>query len=69
MMAAQPVINEFLASNTGVIQDADGDYSDFIELYNAGDQPLDLAGWHLTDDGEFLDQWEFPSVTLGPGSI
>jgi hypothetical protein len=67
MMAAQPVINEILASNDGVIQDVDGDYSDFIELYNAGDQPLDLAGWHLTDDSEILDLWEFPSVTLGVG--
>ncbi|HEY3395955.1 MAG TPA: chitobiase/beta-hexosaminidase C-terminal domain-containing protein, partial [Lacipirellulaceae bacterium] len=67
MMAAQPVINEIFASNDGVIQDADGDYSDFIELYNAGDQPLDLAGWHLTDDDELLDKWEFPSVTLGAG--
>jgi hypothetical protein len=67
MMAAQPVINEILASNQNVIQDADGDYSDFIELYNQGDQPVNLAGWYLTDDDELLDKWEFPSVSLAPG--
>ena len=24
--------------------------SDWIELYNAGDQPADLSGWTMTDD-------------------
>src|SRR5688500_13823994 len=66
-MAAQPIINEILASNDGVIQDADGDYSDFIELYNAGDAAINLSGWRLTDDDDNLSKWTLPSVDLGAG--
>ena len=25
---------------------------EFIELYNAGDTPVDLSGWHFTDDSQ-----------------
>ncbi len=66
-LAAQPIINEILASNDGVIQDVDGDYSDFIELYNAGDAPINLGGWHLTDDAGELDKWQLPAVNLPAG--
>ncbi|WP_197528396.1 lamin tail domain-containing protein [Aeoliella mucimassa] len=67
MLAAQPIITEFLASNSDVLDDEDGDSSDWIELYNAGDMPLDLNGWYLTDDAGDLTQWSFPAVTLGAG--
>ena len=67
MMAAQPVINEILASNDGVIQDEDGDYSDFIELYNRGDAAVNLGGWYLSDEATELTKWRFPSVNLAPG--
>src|SRR5688500_8313999 len=66
-LAAEPIINEILASNDGVIQDEDGDYSDYIEIYNRGDAGINLAGWHLTDDDDALTKWKFPSVNLAPG--
>src|SRR5688572_12742235 len=69
LLAAQPVINEFLASNNGVIQDEDGDFSDFLELTNRGDQPVNLAGWYLTDEADDLTKWQFPSVNLAPGQF
>lgn len=62
VLSADPIINEFLASNDGIIQDEDGDFSDFVELYNQGDQLANLAGWYLTDDADDLTKWEFPSV-------
>ena len=43
-------INEFMASNASGIQDAGGAYPDWIELYNAGDERIDLGGWTITDD-------------------
>src|SRR5262245_14784801 len=46
-LAAQPIINEILAGNDGVILDVDGDESDFVEIYNAGDAEINLTGWHL----------------------
>ena len=43
-------INEFMASNASGIQDAGGAYPDWIELYNAGEERVDLGGWTITDD-------------------
>lgn len=34
------------------ILDADGDASDWIEIYNAGSETVHLAGWRLTDNAE-----------------
>jgi hypothetical protein len=62
---SQIVINEFLAGNETINTDEDGEYEDWIELYNAGDDAVDLAGLTLTDDPTEPDQWTFPSVTLG----
>ncbi|MGA4578708.1 lamin tail domain-containing protein [Limisphaera sp. VF-2] len=38
---------------------------EFIELYNAGNEPVNLAGWRLTRGVEFT----FPAVTLPPGGF
>ncbi len=43
-------INEFMASNSGGIQDAHGDYDDWIEIYNAGDEAIDIGGMYITTD-------------------
>lgn len=44
-------INEWLASNDRAVADpADGSFDDWFELFNAGDIPVDLAGYTLTDD-------------------
>lgn len=65
-LAAQPIISEFVASNDGSLLDDNGNSSDWIELFNAGDLTVDLAGYSLTDDPAFIDKWVFPSVTLAP---
>jgi hypothetical protein len=67
LLAANPIINEFLARNDGGLRDGDGRASDWIEIYNAGDEALDLAGYRLTDDARDLSKWSFPSVDLNPG--
>jgi hypothetical protein len=54
------VISEFMADNTAGIRDDDGDRSDWIELRNAGSEPVDLSGWSLTDDATALRKWTFP---------
>jgi len=60
------VISEFLAINdAGITQDADGDYSDWIEIHNPTDSPIDLGDWYLTDDNDDLTKWRFPGISLG----
>ncbi len=79
LLAANPIITEFMADNDdnvalGDIERdfgkpdpfGDGSAPDWIEIYNAGDEPLDLQGFHLTDDADDLPRWTFPSVILGP---
>ena len=63
------VINEIMSSNASTIADEDGDYPDWIELYNYGEDAVDLAGWGLSDDPENLFRWVFPQVSLGPGEF
>jgi len=43
-------INELLASNVSGITDESGRHEDWIELYNAGDRPVDVGGLYLTDN-------------------
>ncbi len=69
-LAADPVLTEFLASNSNGLLDGRGNASDWIEIYNAGDASIDLSGWYLTDDIQELDKWQFPDVAesdLGGG--
>src|SRR5262245_20322973 len=63
------LITEFMAVNGGVHRDVDGDSSDWIEIYNAESAPVNLAGWHLTDDPNELAKWTFPQTTLAGGSF
>jgi hypothetical protein len=67
LLAAQPIITEFVANNGNGLADSDGDHSDWIELFNAGDADLDLAGWSLTDTYDEPVKWVFPSIVLGRG--
>ncbi|MDB6138128.1 MAG: hypothetical protein JWO94_1200, partial [Verrucomicrobiaceae bacterium] len=59
------VISELMAKNVSTIQDEDGNFSDWIEIYNPGGVDINLAGWCLTDDDTKLTKWRFPAVTLG----
>jgi hypothetical protein len=61
------IINEFLTSNSTGLRDADGDYSDWIELYNPGSEVVNLTGWSLTDSNINLSEWVFPDVTIRAG--
>jgi len=63
-VGAQVVINEYQPSNTGCLRDEDGDTSDWIELYNRGEDPVDLTGYGLTDRADRPHRWVFPGVVL-----
>lgn len=63
----QLIISEVGSSN-GSYQDEDGDYSDWIELYNQGEQAVDLSGWYLSDDSQNVKRWQLPKIELLPDS-
>jgi len=58
------VINEFMSSNVTTIIDLDGDYSDWIELYNNTDTPVNLENYTISDDSDELEKWIFPSIDI-----
>lgn len=60
-------INEAMPVNRTTLADEDGDYSDWIELYNASDAPINLEGYMLSDTDGKPDRWRFPAVTIAPG--
>ncbi len=60
-------INEFMTDNTSTIQDPQGEYEDWIELYNPGPYALNLDGLSLTDDLTEPDKWTFPDTLLSIG--
>ncbi len=69
LLDAGPTISELLAVNHGTLADEDGDFSDYIELFNSASAPVNLDGWHLTDREDDFDKWRLPSVTLDPGGF
>ena len=62
------VINEFMASNSSTVTDQDGEYDDWIEIYNKGTQTIDITGYHLSDDADSLDIYTFPAGTTIPAN-
>jgi hypothetical protein len=62
--SADVIITEFMASNNSVIDDEDGESSDWIEIYNTGPALVNLDGFYLTDDPADLTKWRIPNVTI-----
>jgi hypothetical protein len=62
------VVNEIMASNQTAVADPNGEFEDWIELYNNSADPVDLSGWHLSDNYTNLSKWTFPEGTTIAGN-
>jgi len=65
-------INEFMAANSSVASDPQGQYDDWIEIHNYGSEAINVAGMYLTDDLAVPTKWRFPlnnpaATLIGPG--
>jgi hypothetical protein len=58
------VINEVMAANFSEVSDQDGEFDDWVELYNGNSFSLDLSGYYLSDSENDLTKWTFPNVTI-----
>ena len=68
------LINEFLASNDSCCTDENGEYEDFIEIYNADDEAVDIGGMYITDGLDAPTTWQIPTTapdttTIDPGGF
>lgn len=59
-------LNEFMALNDWRLEAPDeaGEYPDWIELYHAGRERLDISGYYLTDDRANPTQFRIPARTI-----
>ena len=63
------VINEFMASNSGGDVDPQGQDDDWIEIYNAGNEVIDIGGMHLTNNLDDPEKWRIPDDNPGLTTI
>lgn len=63
-LSAKVYINEVMSSNSTTIQDADGDFSDWVELYNDGTSAVNLDGYFLSDSKKTPNKWMMPNVSI-----
>ncbi|MEI6748478.1 MAG: CotH kinase family protein [Bacteroidota bacterium] len=66
---AQVVINEGSNRNYSSIADEDGDYPDWVELYNAGPDTVSLFNYSISDKSDNPAKWVFPNTKLSPGQF
>ena len=58
------VIKENMAGNSNSVADQNGEYDDWVELYNGNNFSLNLNGYYLSDSENDLTKWTFPNVTI-----
>ncbi|MBK7257795.1 MAG: lamin tail domain-containing protein [Ignavibacteriae bacterium] len=68
-VAGPLAVNEFLASNSTGLTDAQGEHDDWIEILNISGSMIDLRGRYLTDNLARPNKWALPDTTLPPGGI
>jgi hypothetical protein len=68
LAAANLLVNEFMATNTGFLVDGDGNLNDWIEIRNADTVAVNLGDYYLSDNDGNLEKWKLPNVTLNAGA-
>lgn len=63
---SQVLLNEICTANNSGQRNSDGDYADWIELFNAGNTIVDMTGYGLSDEISKPYKFRFPSIQLGP---
>jgi len=58
------VINEFMASNSNTESDQNGEFDDWIELYNNTNNDISLNNMFLSDDLLEPYKWQFPDTII-----
>ncbi len=69
MLNAQVFINEFVASNDTGIVDENGEFEDWVELYNASSTAVDIGGYYFSDDISEPDLWQIPTSSPSETTI
>ncbi|MBT3209374.1 MAG: hypothetical protein HN704_06090 [Bacteroidetes bacterium] len=63
------VINEFMSLNNSTIVDEDGEFVDWIELFNNSNSAINLNNYKISDDTNNTDKWIFPEILIEPSGF
>ncbi len=58
------IINEVVSSNTNSLIDEYNESPDWLELYNTGDEAINLTGFGLSDNPDEIGKWIFPPMLI-----
>jgi hypothetical protein len=64
LILGQVKINELLPANYNGITDEDNEFSDWIELYNPHEAPINLSGYTISDNIDLPAKWTFPDIEI-----
>jgi hypothetical protein len=56
------VINEFLAKNSACCTDENGEYDDWVEIYNGTDAPVNIGGMYFSDRRDDPAPYKIPNT-------
>ena len=65
LLSVNPVISEFMASNSTTLKDYYGKYPDWLEVYNPDTAALNFSGWKLKDNSTV---WTIPANVTIPAA-
>jgi len=64
-----PIISEMMTSNKSAYPSSDGEYYDWVEIFNPTQRAINLEGYGLSDKKDEPGNYVFPSVVLQPGQF
>lgn len=56
-------INELMASTQAVVADENGEFDDWIEIFNPNATDVNIAGWYLSDDPATPTKYRIPEAS------
>jgi len=59
-------ITEISNGEQYLLSDGCNGFSDWVEIHNSGDVPVNLAGWSMTDNAADGEAWMFPEFLVPP---
>lgn len=68
-VSAQLKINELMPKNISAVRDEFTNYSMWVELYNASDREVELAGYFFSDDSKSPRKWNPDAKTIPAGGF
>ena len=57
-------ISKIVTKNDTLLKDNNGEYSDYLELYNGYPYKINLNNYHLSDNEYSTNKWTFPDIEI-----